>query len=235
MSRRKESIKDPHFFKNRTSKRAVRIDSRFKDLTRKKKEEIRQLIQDFKKNRIIDNFREENSSQRAINFKIYIVEKVIRLSFIIWTDNRRKSDDWIKSHFAKFVLGLNEDIENLRNRILRYLEGIRKGHTTECLVNLALESLKKTRKIHYFYKTGKAKDEKGKDFIILVLKEGKLFGIPLQAKSSYEALMEHEKRFPKIPGIFWESTGNLEKDLMVIKEKIIKVIRKYKEGKTIFV
>lgn len=217
------------------SRNAGRIDNKFKRLTREKKKEIRQLIQDFKKNRIIDNFREESSSRRAINFKIYIVEKVVKLSFIIWTDRRKKSADFTKSHFAKFILGPNEDMENLRNRVLRYLKGIQKGYTAEYLVNLALKSLEKTREIHHFYKTGKAKDERGKDFIIIVLEDEKLFGIPLQVKSSYQALIEHKKRFPKIPGIFWESTGNLEKDLKAIKEKIMKVVMNYKEGKIIFI
>lgn len=239
MSRKSRlSIRNPRFFKKGAGINSIRINGCFAELIKQKKREIRSLIQEFKNSGIFNYYREIRNSARALFFEVDVVaEKIIELRFIIWTEPGKKYFEYTNSQTAKFVLGVNENIENARKNLLRYLEGIKKGCLVEHLYGLALEELEREGKIHHFYKSGKTEDIKKKDFIIHVLKDERMINFGLQVKSSEEALMAIKNELLKegIFGSFCKYTGNEREDVDRIKEKIIKIIEAYKKGEIIFI
>ncbi len=233
--KRRWTIRNPHFLRRGAGRNAMRVDNCFEELVIRKKREVNQLIWDLLNSKAIASVSDSSEWRRSLFFRVSVGEKIINLKFIIWTGVRKKYPDYTNSQTAKFVLRVNENIEDVRIRVLNYLEAIEKGSTTEYVYTLALEELKKEHKIFMFYKTGAKKDKEGADFIIMFFKEGKQVEIPYQVKSSYESLMIHKDKFPDIPGSHGEFTGSLRENIDKAKIKIVEVINAYKEGKISFV
>lgn len=229
------TIRSLKSFRPGAFKNAMAVDKQFCDLVRQKKNEIGSLIKDLYLSKVISYSRVVRFSSRATYFEIDVGGKIIELRFIIWTDTKEKDSDIVCSQFAKFVLRSTESIEDVRIKVLRYLEGIDRGCATEYLSALAHEELQKEKVIHYFYKTGRGKDIRGADFVNLVFKDGLKVEVPDQAKSSYEELMKHKEEHPEIPGYFREFTGDFEEEKNIIKEKIIRIINAFKRGEIIFI
>jgi len=223
------SIRNPHSFRGGASRNAMKIDNRFEELLERRKEEINQLIRDLASSKSI-SILNSGTSRRSVFFRLNIDNKLIEFKFIIWTDYQKKGPDYTNARFARFILGVNENIDELRFKVLDYFERIQKGSTIEYVYALALEELEREHRILTFYKTGTRKDKEGIDFVIMVLKDGRQTEMPYQVKSSYEALMLHKEKYPEIPGSHNRSTGNLREDTDRAKAKTIKVINDYKEG-----
>ncbi len=234
MSRKNRfSIRNPHFFRKGASTNAMSVDNQMNRLVQQKQGEIISLIEDLRYGKVINTFLLTRSSKRALYFVADIGGRDVELRFIIWTDSREKPSDFRNSQLASFVLKPNESLNEVRLKVLRYLESIEKGRTTEYLYGLALEALEQERVIHSFHKTGRTEDrDQKKDFIIYILKNGLKHEIPLQVKSSEEALMAVKDEFVKygIAGSFYSFTGDIRKDIDEIKKKIIQIINDYKEG-----
>jgi len=230
------SIKNPHSLRKGADKNARKVDSQFKNLIEQKKNQIRSMVEDLGSSKDIIYHGEMYNSKRAVSFELSIVGKIIQLQFIIWTDNRRIDYDLINSQRARFILELTKNIENTKFKVLRYLESIKTGCITEYLYKLALEELEQERKIHSFYKTGKAEDIRKKDFVIKVLKDGILINLYLQVKSSKDNLMAEKKDLLGlgIAGSYYKFTGDLRGDTDNIKMKIMRIVENYKEGRINF-
>lgn len=240
MSRRnRHSIRSPKSFRKGAGMNAMRVDNVIDSLLFEKKDQIRQLLRDLYHSGAIKEFAKRDGSRRALNFEVVIDYQIITIRFIIWTDNTAPdSIDFSNSQRAQFVLRVNDNIEDLRYRFLRYIEGIKKGRLTEYLFGLSLEELERERVFHSFNKTGRTEDrDQKKDFVIRILKDGILRDLYLQVKSSEEALMavKDELLQKGIAGAWHCFTGDLRQDIENIKAKITKIIEAYKQGQIIFV
>lgn len=232
MSRnRRQSIRRSGFRKG-AGINAMRIDSAFDALLSEKKEQIRQLIYDLYRSGAIKEFAKLDGSRRTLNFEVVITYGIVELRFVIWTDNRKPDFvDVFDSRRALFVLRVNDNIENVKQRFLKYIEGNEKGRLTEYLFNLSLEELERERKIHSFNKTGRVADKyEKKDFVIRILKEGLMKDLYLQVKSSEAALaaVKEELLQNGIAGVWYCFTGDLKQDIENIKAKIIQIVEAFK-------
>lgn len=236
--RSKQTIRSPKSFRPGAFKNAMAVDGQFQDLVKRKKNEIISLVQDLQRSKAINYFRIVRNSSRALYFETDIGEKIVELRFIIWTDDSDKPFDFTNSRMASFVLRPSENIEDTRLKVLRWLEGIKKGCLTEYLHSLTLKELERERIIHSFHKTGRMEDKfQRKDFAISILKDGLKHEIYLQVKSSEEALMAVKDELLKegIAGSHYSFTGDLQRDVDAIKKKIVEIIEEYKKGNIIVV
>lgn len=242
MSRKNHhTIRSPQSFRKGASINAMKVDNVFDSLLSEKKEQIRQLIRDLHYSKAISEFAKCDGSRRALNFDVIIDYQIITVRFIIWTDNREPDFiDFSNSQRAQFVLRVNDNIGNVKQRFLNYIEGIKKGLTTEYLGMTALDELSQEpigeRKLKYFRKAKPNEDRyKGTDVVVVAIHDGREIEIPIQFKSSEERLTEHKAEFPNIPGLFRVFTGNSREELNIIKEKIIRIIDAFKIGEIIFI
>ncbi|MCK4860115.1 MAG: hypothetical protein KAS87_06125 [Candidatus Omnitrophica bacterium] len=222
-------------FKKGSGIKEMNISRKFDvDLVEQKKDEIINLVRNLKG----ESLRITQNSKRALCFEIGIAEKSIKLQFIFWTDKKSKPENQIKSNSATFFLRVVH--EDVREKILDYLEGIKRGLTTEYLGIAVLERLERVplqeRKFKYFRKAKPWEDKKeGKDVIVVTVKDGRDIEIPIQFKSSEEKLRRHKERFPNVPGWFRVFMGNREEEMDIIEEKTVKIIEARKRGETIFI
>lgn len=104
-----------------------RNDTNLEMLVVQKKREINQLIWNLLTSRTITGILNASELQKSLFFTANIDKKLVELKFIIWTDAREKDPDSTDSQRAEFVLHLDESIEDVKQRVLKYLEGIQKG------------------------------------------------------------------------------------------------------------
>lgn len=234
--KRRQTIRSPHFRKG-AGMNAMRVDKQMDRLVKQKKDEILSLLKDLQYGRAIKHFVVIRDSRRALDFRADISVRDVDLRFIIWTDNREKPSDFKNSQLASFVLRPNESLDDIRLKVLKYLDSIEKGRVTEWLYGAALEKLEQERIVYSFHKTGGTEDrDQKKDFIIYILKDGLKHEVPLQVKSSEEMLMAVKDELLRngIAGSFYSFTGDIAEDVDAIKKKIVQIINDYKEGKVSF-
>jgi len=237
--KRRWSIRNPRSLKKGARRNAREVNRKLEQLIVRKKLEIQELIQQLRKSRIISQFKRIRNSKRALYYDVEIAGKILEFKFIIWTDDKSKPRDYTSSKEAKFFIGFHQDV---KKRILKYLEAVKKGIVAEFLTSEALKELefreleKEEELVCFFKKSSKHEDrDEGKDFTITTIENGKYVEIPIQVKSSYKELMQHARRFKSVPGLYREFTGNLEEDKRIIKRKIERIIREHKNNKIVFV
>lgn len=240
VSNRRKTIRDPRSFRRGAGRNAMRIDSGFGELVIRKKGEVTKLIWDLLNSKAITSILDTSERRESLFFRVKIGEKIIELKFFIWTGATEKDPDYSNSQFAKFILRTHESIEDLGFKVLNYLEGIERGLTTEYLGMVVLKELMaeplQERKFKYFRKATPNEDRyEGKDFIIIVISDGREIEVSIQFKSSEEELMNHKERFPSVPGLFREFTGNRRGEMDIMREKVVRIIKEYIGGKIIFI
>ncbi len=233
--KRNWSIRNPRFLRSGARRNAKEIGRKFEQLIVKKKQEIGEIIQQLRNNGVISQFKRIRNSRRSLYYDVEFAEKTLEFRFIIWTDEKPRPKNYTTSKTAGFFIDFQQDI---KKKILKYLESVEKGILTEFLTSEALKELENENKelICFFKKNSKHKDrDEGEDFTITTTENGKYTEVPIQVKSSYKNLIEHALKFKNVPGLYREFTGNLKEEKRIIKRKIERIIGEYKNNKIIFV
>ncbi len=243
MSKRRQrySIRNPKSFRKGASRNANKINKLDSKLIerkiREKKADILSFLEKLISSKIVEEFRVTRYTKRSlwVNCRVIRKKDFIELRFFFWTE-RNKPQDQTNANMANFFIKPDEGIKKKKRKVLQYLEGIQRGSTTEDLTSAALNTLKEHKKIHYFRPAKPSEDrDQGKDFIAGIWENGFKIEVPIQVKSSEKDLYEHQKKYPEIPGLYREFKGDIDNQIEIIKEKIIKIIESYKQNKIIFV
>ncbi len=242
MSKKRYSIRNPKSFRHGARKNAGRvnkIDSKIIDQKiKEKKADIRNFIEKSVSDGILERYQIVRETRRSLWIQCRVINRInpVELRFFFWTENNKPKDQ-ANSNIASFFIKLGEGVKEKKRKALKYLQGIQRGSATEDLTAEALGTLKSSEEEIYYFRPAKISEDRdqGKDFIVGTLKNGIKIEVPIQVKSSKKDLNEHQKKHPQIPGLYREFEGGIDNQIEIIKQKIIKIIRAYKQNKIIFV
>lgn len=183
-----------------------------------------------KKKGLIQSYRRisrNHSPSFFFHLTIPYLSRGVLVEFIIgssWSDIKNSS-----GFFQVELPRFHELVEtkHIKKTLLKEIRSRIKGVEREEIVGQVLSFLEKEGVIQSYYRDGR-KDMEGEDFGIAFFDdEFNFIKMPLQVKSSEKGQIEHIRHYPNIPSICIRDNDCLS----AIRERIIKIIDAFKNGK----